>query len=266
VKGADEMRKQRAILFGWFMLLMVANAETTSWKGSVPLEKGGMIRFVALHPGSFMMGAKNGCYDGLPVHEVHIEDPFWMARTEITQRQYEKMMHKNPSSSKKPLQPVENVSWYDAINFCKKLTEQERKAHRIPEGFIFTLPSEAQWEYACRAGTTGAFAGDLDHLGWYAANSGGLVQMVGRKQPNAWGLYDMHGNVWEWCLDDWHPKYVGAPTDGTAWGWGRAPERPIRGGTWYHEAIYCRSASRFHRRPEEHSRSIGFRPVLTKDR
>ena len=247
-----------------FVTVMTAPAATPIWSGEVPLKKGVAIHFVNIASGQFLMGAKNGCYDGLPIHEVQIRTPFWMAKTEITQQQYLLVMEgENAKAKRNPLLPMTNISWHEAMAFCKKLTVRERKAKRIPSKYKFTLPSEAQWEYACRAGSTGTFAGNLNRLGWYKSNSGGRVQLVGRKQPNAWGLYDMHGNVWEWCLDDWHPNYIGAPRDGVAWEQGHGAERPLRGGAWFREAIFCRSAARFHRRPAEHSRSIGFRPVLS---
>ncbi len=128
------------------------------------------------------------------------------------------------------------------MEFCRKLSERERIAGRLPAGYIYTLPTEAQWEYCCRAGTTGPFAGDLGAMGWYAENSGGKAHPVGTKQPNAWGLHDMHGNVWEWCQDRYGAYPGGEVTNpiGPLSGFGRI----VRGGSWKDRTADCRSASR----------------------
>ena len=115
-------------------------------------------------------------------------------------------MGSNPSRFKGSNLPVEQVSWNDAMVFCRKFTERERAAGRLPKGYVYTLPTEAQWEYARRAGTTGAYAGDLNAMGWHSGNAGKKTHSASQKQPNAWGLYDMHGNVWEWC-SDWYGDY-----------------------------------------------------------
>ncbi|WP_308992177.1 formylglycine-generating enzyme family protein [Mariniflexile litorale] len=159
---------------------------------------------------------------------------FWLAKTEVTQAQYEKIMGNNPSYFKGANLPIEQVSWEDAMNFCHKLTDQEHAAGRIPIGYTYTLPAEAQWEYACRAGTTGDYAGNLDDMGWYVNNSEDKSHPVGLKKANAWGLYDMHGNIREWCLD-WYGDYPGGsktnysgPASGT--------HRVSRGGNWHRGA------------------------------
>jgi formylglycine-generating enzyme required for sulfatase activity len=155
---------------------------------------------------------------------------------------------------------VEQVSWNDAVEFCRKLTDRERAAGRLPEGYVYTLPTEAQWEYACRAGTTGAYAGDLGAMGWYKDNSGSTTHPVGQKRANAWGLYDMHGNVWEWCLD-WKGDYPsGNVTDPT--GPSSGSHRIVRGGSWINAALYARSANRLWFSPGFRRNFLGFRVAL----
>jgi formylglycine-generating enzyme required for sulfatase activity len=136
-----------------------------------------------------------------PVTWVTLTRPFWLGRTEATQAQWQEVMGNSPSYFKGADLPVEQMSWDNAMEFCRKLTERERAVGRLPKGYAYTLPTEAQWEYACRAGTTGDYAGNLDALAWYEKNSGHTTHVVGTKRPNAWGLYDMHGNVMEWCRD-----------------------------------------------------------------
>ena len=159
--------------------------------------------------------------------------------------------------------PIYYVSWIDAIEFCRKLTERERRAGRLPEGYKYTLPTEAQWEYTCRAGTTGKYAGNgnLEDMGWYSRNSGNSTHPVGQKTSNAWGLYDMHGNVWEWCLD-WYGDYpTGSVTDPT--GPVSGSSRVLRGGYWNLSAWYSRSAYRYYD-PLYRNFHFGFRVVLVR--
>jgi formylglycine-generating enzyme required for sulfatase activity len=153
---------------------------------------------------------------------------------------------------------VEIVSWYEAQRFIEKLNQVEKtKAYR--------LPSEAEWEYACRAGseTEFCFGDDAKRLGefaWYWENSEKKTHPVGKKKPNAWGLYDMHGNVWEWVEDDWHDSYEGAPDDGNAWVYNaRGSSRVVRGGRWSFIAWLCRSAARFFIAPGGIGNDVGFR-------
>ena len=136
----------------------------------------------------------------------------------------------NPSRFKGANLPVEQVSYDEALAFCRKVTEQERAAGRLPEGYEYTLPTEAQWEYACRAGTTGNYAGNLDAMAWYSGNSGSTTHAVGGKQANGWGLNDMHGNVWEWCLD-WYGNYAGGRVTDPR-GASSGSNRVGRGGGW----------------------------------
>jgi formylglycine-generating enzyme required for sulfatase activity len=227
---------------------------------------------VPIPAGTFTMGSPDseqgrGNDEG-PQTQVTLTRAFWLGRTEVTQAQWEAVIRNNPSGFKGADLPVEQVSWDDAMAFCRRLTERERAAGRLPDGYVYTLPTEAQWEYACRAGTTGPYAGDgnLDDMGWYSQNSGNTTHPVGQKRPNAWGLYDMHGNVWEWCRD-WYGNYPGGlvrdPT-GPASG----SYRVNRGGCWNYPATECHSASRYFLGPGDRLYFFGFRlalsPTLTK--
>ena len=200
------------------------------------------LKLMPITAGSFSMGSPNGDSDEKPVTRVTISRPYWLGATEVTQAEWAAVMGNNPSHFKGGNLPVEQVSYDDVLEFCRKLTERERAADRLPEGYEYTLPTEAQWEYACRAGTTGAYAGSLDAMGWYDANSGSKTHEVGGKQANGWGLYDMHGNVWEWCLDRSGAYPGGSVTDPR--GASSGSFRVIRGGSWYFVAGYCRSAYR----------------------
>ncbi len=216
----------------------------------------GML-FRRIESGRFMMGGT--VRDEQPVHEVTLQ-AFEIGVMPVTQSQYEAVMGDNPSHFKGEGHPVENVSWADAMAFCRRLTDMDKQGRK------YSLPSEAQWEYACRAGSTTEYCfgddpGEIEEYAWYIKNSGGKTLPVGKKKPNAWGLYDMHGNVWEWCFDHWHDNYKGAPDDGSAWvekdDGGRL--RVVRGGSWRYDASRCRSAYRLNARPELRGSSLGFR-------
>jgi formylglycine-generating enzyme required for sulfatase activity len=173
---------------------------------------------------------------------VTVQD-FYIGKYEVTQAQWKAVMgaDNNPSSFKGDDLPVERVTWNDAKAFCEKLNRMTSRTYR--------LPSEAEWEYACRARTTGAYAGNLDAMAWYADNADYKTHPVGQKQANAFGLYDMHGNVWEWCEDIYHTSYDGKhgnpPADGSAWlSGGVSNFRALRGGAWGNESRIVRSATR----------------------
>ncbi len=225
------------------------------------LGKGVTMKLVRIRPGKFIMGSpdsEEGRKDNEgPQHEVTISRAFYMGVTEVTQAQYEAVMGTNPSNFKGPTNPVEQVSWKDATEFCRKLSEKTHKTVR--------LPTEAEWEYACRAGSKTRFcSGDADEgvgdYAWHNANSAGTTHAVGQKKPNAWGLYDMHGNLWEWC-QDCHRKYeAGAVRDPT--GPASGPDRVHRGGSWYDYLQFCRSKYRFWDSPDRRDRVIGFRVAV----
>ena len=219
------------------------------------------LEILPIAPGTFQMGSvSGGDKDERPVTRVTITRPFWLGKTEVTQAQWQSMMGSNPSHFKGENLPVEQVSWSDAMEFCRKLTERERTAGRLPAGYVYTLPTEAQWEYACRAGTTGDYAGGLNAMGWHNQNSGSSTKTVGTKQANAWGLHDMYGNVWEWCLD-WLGRYSGAAVADPR---GRASGslRVTRGGSWSNPAEVCRSAFRGGSNQGARIPSLGFRIAL----
>jgi formylglycine-generating enzyme required for sulfatase activity len=219
---------------------------------------------VRIPGGAFRMGSpetEEGRFDDEgPLHKVRVAD-FYMGRYPVTNEQYERFLRANPGAAKpaywadrsfnQPRQPVVGVSW--------------EEAQRYAEWARLRLPTEAEWEYACRAGThsrfyTGDTEGDLDRAGWYAKNSGNQLHPAGEKEPNPFGLYDMHGNVWEWVEDDRHGSYQGAPDDGSAWvDHPRSSIRVLRGGSWSNDASLCRSALRINVTPDGRSSFVGFR-------
>jgi formylglycine-generating enzyme required for sulfatase activity len=221
------------------------------------LGNGVKLEMIAIPGGTFWMGSPTNeaerNNDEGPQHQVTVPS-FFMGKYPLTQAQYQAIMGKNPAYFKGNNRPVENVSWDDAVRFCQKLSQRTGKNYR--------LPSEAEWEYACRAGTKTPFSfGDnittdlVNYDGTYPYKSAPKGKY--REQttdvgtfpptfpPNAFGLYDMHGNVWEWCEDDWHENYIDAPTDGSAWNsQSGSNTKLLRGGSWDFNARYCRSAAR----------------------
>jgi formylglycine-generating enzyme required for sulfatase activity len=216
---------------------------------------------VPIAGGTFSMGSLSGGSDEQPVTTVTLS-PFWLAKTEVTQASWEAVMGSNPSYFKGGQLPVENVSWGDAMEFCRKLTERERQAGRLPTGTIYTLPTEAQWEYACRAGTTGDYAGQVDAMAWYDKNSGAATHAVATKQANAWGMHDMHGNVGEWC-EDWYADKLPGGSVSDFKGAASGSNRIYRGGGWGGIAAYCRSAYRSRSSPGLRFDFLGFRLALS---
>jgi len=231
------------------------------------------IKLVLIPNGTFMMGSpveEEGRYDNEVQHKVTISRDYYLGVTEVTQGQYEKVMGTNPSKFQKQvilnkdssMYPVEKVSWEDAVSFCKRLSElpDEKTAGRV-----YRLPTEAEWEYACRAESETAFhfggSSKLsDDFAWFG-NSNKQTHPVGQKKPNAWGLYDMHGNVFEWC-GDWFNEYPkGAVSDPT--GPKDGVLRVNRGGSWEFGAASGRSATRFFTAPFGRGDWIGFRVALS---
>lgn len=223
------------------------------------------MKLVLIPPGEFLMGApdadEHAWANQKPQHRVKITEPFYLSATEVTQEQYQRVMGENPSKfTGDPRRPVETVSWADAVEFYRRLSKKESRR--------YFLPTEAQWEYASRAGSTtkwcfGESAGQLGDNAWHKDNSGNTTHPVAQKKPNAWGVYDMYGNVSEWCADRYLLEYYrtsplndpSGPTTGLT--------RVVRGGGWYSPAVVCDSAVREGGcLPEEAFSTIGFRVCL----
>lgn len=221
------------------------------------------LSFCWIPSGSFLLGSPN-TEEGheeieSPRHRVVIARGFHMSSTPVTRAQWEAVMGPSPATpSQQASHPATEISWDDAQRFLVRLSEA------LVAGSV-RLPTEAEWEYACRAGSSGRYAGgdseaDLDRLGWYAANSRGATHPVGEKAPNAWGLYDMHGNVFEWC-QDWDGSYApGEQTDPS--GPPSGDKKILRGGCFTCPPPYCRSANRYSAPPDRRSGNFGFRVVL----
>jgi formylglycine-generating enzyme required for sulfatase activity len=217
------------------------------------------LELIKLPAGSFLMGSPDSDPDASnyekPQHRVNLNS-FAIGKYPVIQAQYEEVMSENPSYSKGNLNhPVDGVSWNNAQKFCEKLS--------IGTGKKYRLPSDAEWEYACRAGTktTYFFGNNPEQLKDYAWFAKGRTQAVGSKKPNQWGLYDMHGNVWEWCEDDWHSNYRRAPMNGIAWKNYQSPFKVIRG-YWYGRDRDCRAAFRNFFYPDGSYYCYGFRVVM----
>jgi formylglycine-generating enzyme required for sulfatase activity len=226
----------------------------------------GMV-LVPIPAGEFQMGSRDFFDDEKPPHQVTITKPFYVSVHEVTQRQYETVTEHRPWQGESNVQegpdyPATYVDWDDAVEFCRKLSQQE--------GVEYRLPSEAQWEYVCRAGTTTAygFGDDVSKLGqyaWFSENARKIgeeyAHPVGQKLPNSWGLYDTHGNVWEWCHDWLRPYEKDAVSDPT--GPDRGATRVKRGGSFDDAAHAARSGLRSSRTPDHRNHYIGFRVVRT---
>ena len=228
------------------------------------LPGGVAIELLLVPPGEFWMGsrAEDPEYDPLdPPVRVKLDDPFYIGKTSLTQAQWSALMAANPAHF--PLGgdfPIETVSWEECSKLCERLSTVCGKRVR--------LPSEAEWEYACRAGSETLYSfGDTSELlgvfGWFRGNASEQSHPVGQKLPNAWGLYDMHGGIDEFCQDTWHPAYSGAPLDGSAWIDGEDQlHRVLRGGSWYDLGEYCSSPHRNYYEFDTPSEDHGFRIVI----
>ncbi len=232
------------------------------------------MEFVSIPSGSFSMGSpreeQHRENNESPLTQVSLSKRFLIGKHEVTQAQWNAVMDRNPSRFKANELPVERVSWFDALEFCEKLTDRERQAGRLPEGYAYTLPTEAQWEYACRSQSQTRFYygddpdySDLGNYAWYWTNSSSKTHPTGSKEPNPFGLYDMHGNVWEWCLDIYSGSHPGGEVIDP-----RGPQsgavRVIRGGGWEDFARDLRSACRLRMWPGNSFSYLGFRLALSQ--
>lgn len=229
------------------------------------------IDFAEVPAGSFMMGSETGLAYEKPVHLVDITYSFLISKHEITQKQWLTLMDTNPSPFVGFDLPVSNISWVEAIHFCNKLSKmlgfdtcysfRNGKVEWDTSANGFRLPTEAEWEYSCRAGTSGDFAGTGNPLdmGWYDINSGAKPHPVGTKFANQWGIFDMHGNVWEWCWDWFDPFYYSKSSSTNPLGPEDGTNKVVRGGSWQLGTTFARSSSR--RFPEEQKSNFGFRIV-----
>ncbi len=254
-----------------------------------------LVELVPVPAGTFEMGAVNtdACAnrdEETPQHTVLITRPFAIGRTEITRGEYIEIMGDRPDPDLPGGHdhPVAFITWFDALEFCNRLSQREGLRlcyRRTAEGIVcdftadgYRLPTEAEWEYACRAGTVGLFSSgthiggcgpdntssDLESVAWYGANSGGAAHPVGQKAPNPWGLFDMHGNIWEWCWDsyNYYEEAYDAPISDPA-NSGSGSFRVLRGGSWFGIAADCRSAARFANVPDQTDEDFGFRIART---
>jgi len=211
---------------------------------------------VLIKPGTFLRASNS----------VTLTREFWMEKFEVTQKEYSEVMGENPSYFKgDPNRPVEKLSYWDAVAYCSAVTKREREAGRLPPGYAYRLPTEAEWEYACRAGTTNFFSfGDAvteaDQYAWTMENGEASTHPVGQKRPNPWGLYDMHGNVWEWC-SDWFAPFPAVDLKDPS-GPAQGKFKVFRGGGWNQEVQFARSANRFMMAPTNGIYFVGFRVAL----
>jgi len=217
-----------------------------------------LTNMVLIKPGSFIRIRQ----------PVTISHDYWLGRYEVTQAEYTTLMGNNPSHfTGDSNRPVEKLSYFDAEAYCAALSARERKVGHVPSGYEYRLPSEAEWEYACRAGSTNRFSfGDdpqaAGAFAWTLENSDSTTHPVGLKRPNPWGLHDMHGNVWEWCLD-WFAPYPEEPaTNPTGPATGKF--KVFRGGGWNQEVEFARSANRFMMSPSNGIYFVGFRVALSQ--
>ncbi|MBX3441876.1 MAG: formylglycine-generating enzyme family protein [Planctomyces sp.] len=251
-----------------------------------PLLKTFVDEFVAITPGegafpaSFRQGSGAEPSER-PVRDVTFARPFQIARYEVPQNLYELVMEQNPSRWKGPRNSAERMTWGEAVEFCERATRLLREAKLIGDDEVIRLPTESEWEYCCRAGTTTAYSfgdsaqkeGDadaratiLDAYAWHTGNAAGNDPAVGSLKPNAWGLYDMHGYLWEYCQDEWRADYEGAPTDGRAAADREAEpkQRVIRGGSWKDPFAALRSSSRRPFDVAARDDAVGFRCVRSR--
>lgn len=228
------------------------------------------IKFAAVKAGEYWRGSKRRLSGEKPLHKVVITHSFWISKFPITQWQYQQVMNSNPSHFHGADLPVEMVSWYEAKEFCRQLTSTEEKAGRLPGNYVYRLPTEGEWEYAARGGAQGQnykYAGGnhIDQVAWYGGGMGGNSNFnthpVGLKEPNELGLYDMSGNVWEWC-QDWQQSYYKTGRLINPAGPESGSHRTLRGGSWGYNRNCCLITRRDGLTSSHRYCDVGFRIVL----
>jgi formylglycine-generating enzyme required for sulfatase activity len=245
-----------AVLGSTFVLVMGLTACNRESTVPVTTEVVPLTNMVAIQGGTFLRIK----------YPVTISRNYWLGKYEVTQGEFLAIMGQNPSHFPGDTnRPVEKITFFDASNYCARLTRRERELGRLPTGYEYRLPTEAEWEFACRAGTTNQFHfGDdqavAEEYGWTAENSDAMPHPVGLKLPNAWGLYDMHGNVWEWCAD-WFAPYPAMPLTDPV-GSVSNKFKVFKGGGWNQEVQFARSSSRFMMSPSNGIHFVGFRVAL----
>ena len=216
-----------------------------------------ITNMILVKAGSFVRGTQ----------KVTLTHDYWLGKYEVTQREYVGVAGKNPSHFTNDINlPVEKLTFFDASAYCTEMTRREKAAGHLPPGFVYRLPTEAEWEYACRAGTTNNFyfgeATNSEEYAWTLENSEATTHPVGLKKPNGWGFYDIHGNVWEWC-SDWFELYPsGDLVDPRGPSTGKF--KVFRGGGWNHEAKFAGARNRFMMPPSNGIYFVGFRIVLSQ--
>ena len=257
----------------WVFIASAALAKPAGQVLQAHISAGTTIRLRWIPPGKFTMGSPTGevgraANEGqVPVTLTH---GFYLAETELTQAQWLLVTPENPSAFRGDHLPVETITWADAKRFCDSLNQYQREARLLPKGYRWDLPTESQWEYACRAGTTGALhhgielrttdgrCKHLNQVAWYQANAQGQTRPVGGKRANRWGLRDMHGNVWEWCRDSYTDKHPGGTDPWISQG----ADHVRRGGSAGYQARTCRAASRDGLAPAAKGNGLGMRLAL----
>ena len=217
------------------------------------------MKMIHIEPGTFSMGSPE--QESLrdideQLHEVRLTQGYWLGETEVTKGQWYAVMEGQTEGITKSDRPAVRISWYEAVKFCDTLNGKGL----LPPGWRFALPSEAQWEFACRAGSRGAYAGELESMAWFNDLNGKYRQPARTKKPNAWGFYDMHGNVWEWCSDAYGPYPEALDVDPK--GGNITDKRVNRGGGWHSSMKYCRSAYRDWNSPTFTDSRVGFRLAI----
>lgn len=254
------MKIGTAVLLPALLLICAACDQPVAPRDAIP-STGPFIpiaNMISVRAGSFLR-------DGEP---VSVSRDYWLGKYEVTQAEFSGLLGRNPSHFKdEPKRPVEKVSFLDATAYCAALTKQEREAGRLPDGFEYRLPTETEWELACRAGSTNRFGfgdapEDADPFAWTAENSGGTTHPVGLKQPNAWGFHDLHGNVWEWCLDWFTPTPEMASNPQMRRHATPRTFKIFKGGGWNQDAEFAGAANKFMMEPDKGIHFVGFRVAL----